>query len=58
MINEIWRDYDEDNNGYLDFLETYKFTIDFMEQLGDDGPPLSENNFHKMFKIIDKDESG
>ena len=37
MINEIWRDFDDDNNGYLDFAETYKFTMDFMDQLGDQG---------------------
>ena len=36
MINEIWRDFDEDNNGFLDFNETYNFTVDFMSQLDDD----------------------
>ena len=58
MINEIWRDFDEDNNGFLDFNETYNFTVDFMSQLGDDCHQISENNFHRIFKIIDKDNSG
>ena len=58
MINEIWRDFDEDNNGFLDFNETYNFTMDFMSQLGDDSQKISDNNFHKIFKIIDRDNSG
>ena len=51
-VEKIWLKYDDDNNGYLDKLETKQFVTDTMIEMGNK-ITFSDNDFNKYFRQID-----
>lgn len=57
MVDEIWSEYDENNNGTLEYQESLEFTKDLMKQIGTKNN-MDIERFEKIFKMMDKDGSG
>ena len=51
-VEKIWLKYDDDNNGYLDKLETKQFIHDTMIEMGNK-ISFSDADFNKYFRQID-----
>ena len=56
-VDDIWRDYDEDNSGELDKDETKNFVFDTLKEMSDDCQ-FNEDDFEKCFCEFDVDGSG
>ena len=48
-VEKIWLKYDDDNNGYLDKLETKQFIHDTMIEMGNK-ISFSDADFNKYFR--------
>lgn len=55
-MDEIWENYDADNNGYLDRDETFKLACETM--LAMDSPEVLKAQFEELFNKLDVDQSG
>ena len=56
-IDDIWKQYDKDNSGFLDKSETKNFIKNTLSEMGESGE-FSEADFAACFKEFDKDNSG
>ena len=56
-IDDIWKNYDKDNSGYLDKQETKAFVQNTLSEMGENGE-FSEGDFEACFKEFDKDGNG
>ena len=56
-VDDIWRDYDEDESGELDKEETRNFVFDTLKEMSDDFQ-FNIDDFEKCFKEFDADGSG
>ena len=57
-IDEIWQEYDRDNNGYLDKDECKKFILSTVDEMKGVPLPKGELDFDSCFDEIDTDNSG
>lgn len=57
MVEQIWNDYDDDGNGFLDYNEAKSFAREFMLGL-DENNIFCENKFKLTFELVDEDKSG
>lgn len=57
VVNELWGQYDTDNNGSLDKDETKKFVLGTLVNL-EAGEEFDEEGFDELFEIFDEDKSG
>ncbi len=58
-VDQIWKEYDKDNSGYLDKEETRLFVKKTLQEMGggDDGQ-FADEDFEACFKEFDKDGNG
>ena len=56
-IDDIWKNYDKDNSGFLDKDETKLFVKSTLSEMGENGE-FSEADFEACFKEFDKDGNG
>ena len=56
-VDDIWREYDQDNSGYLDIEETRRFVFDVLREMSDDFA-FSQEDFERCFREFDADKSG
>lgn len=56
-IDEIWKNYDKDNSGFLDKQEAKNFIKNTLSEMGEDGE-FSEADFEACFREFDKDGNG
>ena len=56
LIDALWKDYDEDNSGQLEYKEVRKMMSELYKQM--DQKQFNEIEFEILFKKIDKDGSG
>ena len=56
-VNDIWGEWDKDNNGYLDKVEMKGFIRATMAQAGNTNE-ISDEEFEKIFSEFDIDQSG
>ena len=56
-VDEIWKKYDDDDNGYLDKEETKKFVKDTLSDMSD-GAGFNDDDFDQCFNEFDNDKSG
>ena len=50
MVDKIWDAYDDDGNGVLDFDETRRFMVDYMQAVGAEEDDLDEDILEEMFR--------
>lgn len=55
VVEDIWKNFDKDGNGFLDKNELRSFLQSVNTNLGDDA--ASEEKFEQTFKEIDSDSS-
>lgn len=60
IIEDIWKNYDKDNNGTLDKEETRNFTKSTLMQMNDysESQGFTNADFDECFKDFDKDGNG
>ena len=51
-IDDIWKNYDKDNSGFLDKGETREFVKNTLSEMGENGE-FSESDFEACFKEFD-----
>ncbi|CAI2383790.1 unnamed protein product [Moneuplotes crassus] len=56
-ILDIWKCFDDDNNGTLDKSETKDFIKKMLEEVNED-PDFSDAEFEKCFREFDEDSNG
>ena len=56
-VNDIWHEYDTNNDGILDREETKQFVRATLQEMND-GNQFTESDFKDCFKAFDKDDSG
>lgn len=56
-IDDIWKNYDKDNSGFLDKDETKAFVKNTLTEMGESGD-FGEGDFDACFKEFDKDGNG
>ena len=56
-IDDIWKNYDKDNSGFLDKEETKEFVKNTLNEMGETGE-FAEQDFEACFKEFDKDGNG
>lgn len=57
VVDDIWAQYDKDNNGFLDKEEAKSFVIKTLADLGGDNQ-FSDEAYEETFGVFDKDGSG
>ncbi len=55
-IDQIFRNYDNDNSGFLDKGETKDLVVNIYKEMGDEDQ-FSDAEFEKLFKDFDEDGS-
>ncbi len=56
-IDDIWKNYDKDNSGFLDKEETRAFVKNTLTEMGETGD-FGDTDFEACFKEFDKDGNG
>jgi Ca2+-binding EF-hand superfamily protein len=56
LIDALWKDYDEDQSGQLEYKEVRKMMAELYKQM--DQKAINDVEFDILFKKIDKDGSG
>ena len=57
-VDEIWKEYDRDQNGYLDKEECKKFILSCVEEMKGVPAPAGDLDFDECFASIDIDANG
>ena len=58
QVEEIWGKFDDDGNGILDVEEARKFFKHYLDEMGEDGSALTDEQFKDTFEQFDDDKSG
>ena len=57
-VEDLWKTYDKDGNGYLDKQETKAFVIDTLGATGLGSNDFTQEQFDEVWVSIDTEKSG